>query len=277
MLHFLLYALLIASYVFADINILAPVKDATFSPAAGATAVSIELEWIDSGSYPTMNDITYLSFVLEQGPNSSIEPVGTLAQKIPPSAVTKDSSNNYFYTVTVDGTLIGDGQYYIQIYAVVDGAGNTIHYTPRFTLKGMKAAKSNTYTDTVEPTPQTAININTDITTTAPTEVIDTSASFSVPYYSQTGSARFAPMQTPPGSLITATSWSRRFPTSEVTYYGSHRNSLDQITTVTQGWSGSLTSDYNYATPALHPSDNGGWYNPRDRISLSVRKLNRKS
>ena len=96
------------------------------------------------------------------------------------------------------------------------------------------------------------------------------------PYTMQTGVSRFAPMQMQPQSAVTAQTWTRKFPTSSVSLYSTLRKSPDKLTTITPGWSYTLPSDYNYATPAPFPSDNGGWYNPKDRQTLSARKVNLK-
>ena len=81
-------------------------------------------------------------------------------------------------------------------------------------------------------------------------------------------------MQLQPATRVTAKTWKRKYATSEVTYYYTLRNSVDQHTTVTPGWSYTITADSNYATPAPMPADNGGWYNPRKRLSLTARKIN---
>jgi len=90
------------------------------------------------------------------------------------------------------------------------------------------------------------------------------SASFSIPYTLQTGLTRYAPMQMQPGSVLTKnkSSWSRRHPTSAVTFFTSIRPSPAQSSTITPGLSYTMTSVVNDASPALYPSQNGGWYNP---------------
>ncbi|CCE61351.1 hypothetical protein TPHA_0A02690 [Tetrapisispora phaffii CBS 4417] len=261
----LFFIFTLISFVLGDVEPYRPVKNSVFTPNNGI--VSIEIDWIDNNAYPSMSKFSYFSFVLETGPNTNIHPVATLDSEIRLEDIDLSSSGTYSYTVSFPSSRTGDGQYYIQIYGFVEGEGSTIHYTPRFTLASMTGSTSYTYTDSTQPVPQTSI-----VTSTSTNSI--NSASFSIPYYSQSGVSRFAPMQTPPVSTVTATTWTRRFPTSGVTYYTSLSTKVVQQTTITAGWSGSVTSDVNYATRAAMPSDNGSWYNPSQRISLTPRKVN---
>ena len=149
--------------------------------------------------------------------------------------------------------------------------GNTIHYTPRFQLTSMGGTTAYTYSGSVEPVPQTSIQTTT--TNNAQATTID-SRSFTVPYTKQTGTSRFAPMQMQPNTKVTASTWTRQFATSAVTYYSTFGSLPEQATTLTPGWSYTISSGANYATRAPMPSANGGWYKPSQRLSLSARKIN---
>lgn len=255
----------------ADVTIYSPAKGKSYKASGGS--VTVPLKWIDDGNYPPLKKIQYYTFALCYGPNSDVSNVHYIAKQISPDdiTVTKGTEGNlYSYDSIIPAATVGNGQFYIQVYAVVKGEGDTIHYTPRFSLSGMTGPVSTyTYSDTTQP------NAITEIYTGPATTVatID-SASFSVTYTLQTGKTRFAPMQMQPGSKITAKSWKRKFATSKVTYYSTFRKSLDQLSTITPGRSYIVTSDINYATPAPMPSENGGWYNPTKRMSLSARKIN---
>ncbi|EDO18534.1 hypothetical protein Kpol_2001p39 [Vanderwaltozyma polyspora DSM 70294] len=258
------------SFAVADVGLFQPAANAQFQPDSNGQ-VSIEISWIDNLAYPYMSNFTSFTFTLNNGNNTDILKVKTLDDKITPDQLTVKSEGRfpkYSYTVTFDKSITGNGQFFIQVYGLVPGQGNTIHYTHRFYLAGMSGVNTVTYIGTTEPIPQTSI-----VTMTTSVATIN-SASFTVPYAQQTGISRFAPMQTPPVSKVTATSWSRRFATSAVTYFTTAIHSLQQETTITEGWSGVFTSDYNYATPADFPSNNGGWYAPSSRLSLSARKVN---
>lgn len=265
---FLICILYLTNVAFGDVQVVSPKEGATFS-ASGGTA-SIELQWMDNGAYPPIDKISYYTFTLETGPNLEIQAVGTIKKEVSPDDVTS-SSDVYSYTVEIDADMAGPGQFYIQVYAFVDSQGYTINYSPRFTLTSMSGASTYTYTGTAPPVGQTDIQT----TTTTAAASIDT-RSFTISYTDQTGISRFAPMQLQPATQITATSWTRRFQTSAVTYYSTYRSSLDQQTTITPGWSYTLSSGMNLATPAVYPSANGGWYDPKERLTLSTRKINLK-
>ncbi|CCK69347.1 Kre9p KNAG_0C02360 [Huiozyma naganishii CBS 8797] len=271
---FVRVVLIVAAFigvVRADVAIVAPEKGKTFSPQGGT--VDISVKWADDGNYPQLDKVTYYTLSLCSGPNSQINCFFPIQKKLAPSALEEENSGgNHYYSfdATFSAGVVGSGQFYLQVFAFVENQGYTIHYSPRFVLTGMSGQVTTfTYSDTIQPAGQTSIQTTT--TRTADTSI--DSASFSVTYTKQTGTRRFAPMQSKPGTRVTATSWSRKYPTSAVTYYSTFRKSLDQLTTITPGISYLITSDFNYATPAPMPSDNGGWYNPSKRLSLTARKI----
>ncbi|CCD23064.1 Kre9p NDAI_0B00300 [Naumovozyma dairenensis CBS 421] len=271
----LLPLLLLFSYIhiaLADVNIVSPTEGAAFTSSGGS--VSLKIEWMDNTAYPTLDKISFYTFSLCTGPNNNIQSIATLATQVSSDAITVDD-NVYSYSFDLADTLTGNGQYFIQIYAWVNDQGSTIHYTPRFFLKSMEGATSYTFSDTVQPVPQTSIQTTTTQANDNQQGTTIDSRSFTVPYTKQTGISRFAPMQTQPKTKISSQkSWTRKFQTSAVTFYSTMRKSLQQMTTITPGWSYTITSDVNYASPALFPSDNGAGYNPSKRLTLSVRKIN---
>lgn len=258
--------LFLSGFVIADVQVVSPKTDDEFSGSSGT--VSIEVKWMDNGADPALDDIKFYSFTLETGPNNDIEKVKTLKAKVDPADVTLDSEV-YSYKLEFDASIAGDGQYYIQVYTSVDGKNSyTNNYSPRFTLSSMKGTSTYSFTDTTQPNGETVIHQSSSAS-------VDTK-SFTLHYTQQTGVSRFAPMQMQPGSKITATTWTRKFPTSAVTYYSTLRNTLAQETTLTPGWSYTLPSGFNRATPAAYPTDNGGWHDPKERQKLSTRKINLK-
>lgn len=265
---FLICILYFTKFVLGDVQVVSPKENATFSGSSGS--VSIELEWMDNGAYPSIDKISYYTFTLETGPNLDIQAVGTIIKEVSPDDITL-SSDVYSYTVDINADMAGPGQFYIQVYAFVDNQGYTINYSPRFSLTSMSGASTYTYVGTTPPVGQTDIQTTTQTATAS----ID-SRSFTISYTAQTGISRFAPMQLQPATSITATTWTRRFQTSAVTYYSTYRSTLDQQTTITPGWSYTLSSGMNLATPAAYPSANGGWYDPKERLTLSTRKINLK-
>lgn len=268
----LLFCTYLLHLVTADVTIYSPTKGKSFKASGGS--VTVPLKWIDDSNYPPLSKVQYYTISLCYGPNSQIDCFYTIGKSLSPSdiTVTKGTEGNlYSYDSIIPSTVAGNGQFYIQIYAVVKSQGDTIHYSPRFTLSGMTGSITTyTYSDTTQPNAITEINTG-QAAGAVPT--ID-SKSFSITYTLQTGISRFAPMQMQPGSKVTAKTWKRKFATSKVTYYSTYRKSLDQLTTITPGRSYIVTSDVNYASPAPMPSDNGGWYNPKKRMTLSVKKMN---
>lgn len=267
--HSLLLTLvgLLAGLVAGDVQVVTPKEGAEVSGSSGS--ISLEVQWVDNSAYPPCDKIVFYSFQLDNGPNNKINKVQNLKTQVSPDDVTKDDQGVYSYTLEFDSSITGNGQFYIQVFASLDDDGNqqTINYSPRFMLTSMSGTNTVTYTDSVQPVGQTRAYTGT-------TQASVDTRSFTLLYTQQTGISRFAPMQMQPGSKMTATTWTRRFATSAVTYYSTLRNTLAQETTLTPGWSYTLPSGVNQATPAVYPSDNGGWHDPKERQSLSTRKLN---
>ncbi|KAG0677930.1 hypothetical protein C6P41_002868 [Kluyveromyces marxianus] len=256
--------LLLFLYVFgviADVSIVSPEGGETITASGGK--VTFNVKWEDDDANPPLSEVISYKFLLCTGTDDDIVGIKELG---PVKA--SDISGNSYNAVFSDDVAPSDGTYFIQVFANFPDDGFTIHYSGRVKLKGVDGTlttKVPTVTDTAGPPPQinvAAASIN--------------SASFSIPYTKQTGISRFAPMQLQPGSTVTMRTWSRKYPTSSISYYATLLNSLEQKTTITPGWSYIINSDFNYATPAAFPSDNGGWYDPKKRQTMSVKKLNVK-
>lgn len=228
------------------------------SPAAGKTftvvggEVTIPITWEDDGDDPTNDEIASYTFVLCTGPNDAIHGLQQL-KGITPSEVSGDS-----YSAVFDASMGADGLYYVQIYCTLSNGGYLIRYTNRVELSGM----SGTYAASGTGSSRDG---ETDADDDAASNNADTSASFTVPYTLQTGKTRFAPMQMQPNSEITVSTWSRRFPSSAVTYYSTFASEPKIISTKTPGWSYTMSSFVNYATPAPFPSE-VGWYAASQRL-----------
>lgn len=259
--------LLCMRFVKADVSMVKPQTGATYK--VSGSSVDIDVMWEDDGNSPTLDEVSTYSFTLCSGPNSNIEAIKTLATRIKASDI-----SDYTYTLTIPETLSENGIYYVQVLAK-GTFGYTIHYSGRFTLSGMSGTivASSAGAISTPPAPQYMITQGTNAKPTINT------AWFTIPYTEQTGISRFAPMQSQPKSSVDLskyTTWTRRFPTSAVTYYSTFRKTMDCSTTITPGWSYTLTSDINYQTADAGPVSNGGWYDPKERMSLSTRKVNGK-
>lgn len=266
MLSVYVFLLSLLHVVLGDVAISSPKKGSTYTISGGS--LTIPVKWIDDTNYPSLDKVTYYSILLCYGPAGNIDCPYTVGEKLSPDAITKTSEDVYSYDAIIPQASVGDGQFYIQVFLYVDGKGDTIHYSPRFTLKGMSGAATYTYTATTQPPAQTQINTGDAVTVATSVD----SASFSVTYTKQTGRTRFAPMQMQPNTTVTAKTWKTKFATSAVTYYSKIRNSMQQDSTITPGRSYIITSGVNYASAAPMPSV-VGWYKPSKRLTLSARKM----
>lgn len=234
--------LLLVCLVQADVKITSP-TGGSFSASGGTVEVS--LKWEDDGD----SDATDLSQVqsytisLCTGPNDDIECFHTIVDG---KTVSSKSVN-----AQIKASDAPNGWYYFQIYSVFP-KGFTNHYSPRFQLKGMSGESAATITGK----PTTLVVTATGDPPEAQVSASDTinSKSFSLRYTDQTGSTKFAPMQTQPGSKVTATTWSMKYPTSAVTYYSLAAGSPNARTTATPGWDYTPTSLPNWAPVAPYPT-----------------------
>ncbi|SMN19430.1 similar to Saccharomyces cerevisiae YJL174W KRE9 Glycoprotein involved in cell wall beta-glucan assembly [Maudiozyma saulgeensis] len=267
----LTFLLQFSKFVLGDIGVNEPQAGDIYKPKNGEISMSIALS--DNTDYPQMADLKLFKIKLCSGANSDFDCPSSIETSLSPTEFTKsinadDGSTIYSYNISFSDSIVGSGQFFLQINGLVDSSNYAIHYSPRFLLQNMAGAVgTNTVTALTEPSADYNLPKKGG-------GKID-SRSFTIPYTLQTGISRFAPMQLQPGSVVTKTSWSNKYPTSTVTYYSTLAKSLEQMTTITPGWSYTFKSDFNYVSVAPFPSDNGGWYAPSKRQTLSVRKLNR--
>lgn len=250
MLRSLLISLLfLVTLGLCDVDVESPTSSSTY--AASDNEISVKIEWKDDGDSPNIKKATAYTFSICTGSNSDITAV---------DSVTVEEADVTDYSYTASFTIAGyaSGNYYVQIYATYS-TGYTIHYTDRFKVTGLTGStKASGSGD-----PPSAEN------SAGAADATINSASFSITYTKQTGVSRFAPMQQQPGSTVTVTTWSRRYPTSSVTYYTTKRKSLDQVTTITPGWSYTRTSVINAATAAPFPSE-VGWYAASEKLESAT-------
>ncbi|GAV52317.1 hypothetical protein ZYGR_0AG03080 [Zygosaccharomyces rouxii] len=251
---------LLVCHVLGQVNVDSPNYGSKYDLSSGSAMITVKWSVIESPG-PKKQEILEYLFTLVSGPNNNIEAFGALG-KADAKQVEKQE-----FTFALKNTAGANGWYYIQVMALTE-EGHVIQYSPRFQLTGMVGGRTpQPATDAMTPSREarfTTLNILANMN----------SMSFSVPYYMQTGLAKFAPMQTQPATKVTRKSWSRVYPTSSFTYYKTKKKEPEQLTTVTPGWSYGLPSEWNDATPAPDPLDNGGWYHPSQRLSLTPRKVN---
>lgn len=239
-------ALFFIKLAFADVDISDPSSGDSFSALGGLASVSIK--WKDSSDddddLDSLSKVKSYAIVLCTGSNNNIGTVATLEKSLSSSATSFDAE--------IKSTVAPNGQYFIQVYAVFPDDGYTIHYTPRFKLTGM-SGESNTFTFPAslfsvtgdQPLPvQNAAGGNTEVN----------SKSFSVTYTLQSGKTKYAPMQTQPDTTVTATTYTRRHPTSAYTAYKSISPSPNALSTITPGWDYTVTSKVNTNSIAEYPT-----------------------
>lgn len=225
----------------ADVSITLPKAGSSFSGSGGSAAFTVS--WVDSTSDDTdqfsLSNAKTFTISLCYGPSSAIAGCVLLMKN---TALTK-----YTYDASIQSSAFPNGWYFVQVYTTFSDSSTTIQYSGYFQLTGMSGPSTITATATgAAPQAQTSVagGAGTDVN----------SASFSMPYTEQTGRTKYAPMQTQPGSTITATTWAPRFPTSSVTYYLSASPSPNCHSTITPGWDYTATSEINMAAVAPYPT-----------------------
>lgn len=232
--------------VFADVSIAQPKAGAKLLGASGS--VDLNVVWtddsLDDSSAASLLKVKLYTVLLCTGPTNSIKCF---------LAFPKVAAGSTLYSAKVPALGAPNGEYFVQVYAVFS-LGYTIHYSSRFELTNMKGDASTmtfpaSYLSVTGAAPQAQLMV--DVGTTQ--NVID-SALFSVPYTAQTGPTRFAPMQLQPGTTVTATTYLRRFPLSSYTPYLTLRPLPNVLSTLTPGWSYTVTSKINSASVAGYPT-----------------------
>ncbi|KAK9377367.1 uncharacterized protein V1513DRAFT_476942 [Lipomyces chichibuensis] len=234
--------------VFADVEFLTPQAGVSYSATTPLTVT-----WQDSGAVPTFTDLSTASMKLcgmsdpstiycQQPENSFIFQGQTL------------SGLGGTYSAVIPVAMGANGQYFLQMTSIIAAGGYVVNYSDRFNLTGMTGAMEFVYIDNTDgPARQYD---------PATTPTSSTSDLFLVSYPYQDGWAtKFAPMQRQPGTTVTASTASRRFPTSAISAIFK-TNTLQPYaqSTVTLSWDYTPTSVINGASPQPNPSANGGSY-----------------
>jgi hypothetical protein len=233
----------------ADVEFTSPVLGQKFTALDGK--VSVPIKWKDSsddGDALSLANVKSYTILLCTGPNNGI-------QCLKDALVSKKAISSMSYTASIPADLVPSGFFYFQVYALFDDGSTTINYSPRIQLQSM-TGDTTTLLVSIEgsaPDGATAL-IGNSIN----------SASFSIPYTLQTGKSKFAPMQTQPGSVVTATTWTRKYATSAVTFFSTKADPPFCISTITPGWDYTPESAVNWATPAPFPTE---FYPASDKVS----------
>ncbi|ABN64556.2 Cell wall synthesis protein KRE9 precursor [Scheffersomyces stipitis CBS 6054] len=242
----------------ADVDITAPKQGDSFSGSGGSA--SFKVSWDDDSSDSSdefsLSNVKYYTILLCTNTNTEIgcDDKNPLVFQLPLSSKST--------TVTVPASNYPNGYYYVQIYTTFKSGSTTAHYSNRFHLTSMSGTSiaSIIYTITGAGPAADTSDIDGGSTTYA-------SSLFTIPYTMQTSTKRFAPMQTQPGSKVTATTWSIKYPTSAVTYYTTKGPKPVVMSTITPGWDYTPTSLPNAASVAPYPSY---FYPASDRVSKAT-------
>jgi hypothetical protein len=130
--------------------------------------------------------------------------------------------------------------------SVATAGGTVTNYSNRFTLTGMTGTFSAAVT-----TALAAISGNTgpptvnDVTGSGASPAPAAEGVYGTPYNEQTGLTRYAPMQPPPITSITATNTAPLWPTSSVVLATTFLPIPTILTTITQGNTFSVVSHAN--------------------------------
>ncbi|PMD40742.1 hypothetical protein L207DRAFT_554394 [Hyaloscypha variabilis F] len=232
----------------ADVKFTVPAASAS---VAGGTAFTVT--WTDSGSAPSISDLTSYQLFLESGSN-------TAPQQLYALSTTGLFSAGNTITVTVPVTTGGTGTnaYFLKMISVATAGGTVTNYSNRFTLTGMTGTFSQTVTTgllTVSGTtgPDTVNNVVTAGAAAGTIAVGD--GLWGTPYTLQTGLTKYAPMQPVPPTAITATNTSPLWPTSSVVLASTYLPIPSVLTTLTQPQTFSVASHANTAAAASQPTD----------------------
>lgn len=149
---------------------------------------------------------------------------------------------------------------FLKMEAVSTAGGSTINYSPRFELAQMTGTFSAAaLAEQKKGDRDPPASVDTTVSPNDPPAAAAADAAAKITYTKQTGATRYAPMQTQPGSRITANGGPRRmYPTSSYTVFRGHgleRQRPLVRTTTTMSWDYAVTSLENTASPAPHPHD----------------------
>ncbi|KAF2763134.1 hypothetical protein EJ05DRAFT_472066 [Pseudovirgaria hyperparasitica] len=243
-----LVALLLAPFVTADVEFTKPAAGATIN-GGGA----IEVAWKDSGSSPSLSDLTGYVIELCAGSNqefSVLAPVvengifttGNAAQGVTMATVGASIKNAYFLKITSTGK-----------------AGTVINYSSRFSLSNMKGSFPTAIDAAAKSVGSSTDGPPTSNQAGAP--VVEPGAEqFDVPFGQQTGNVRFAPMMKVPPTKITKKDKSPLYPTSSYSVAKTFLPIPSIATTITQSQTFSVASRENTAAPAAMPTDDMAKY-----------------
>lgn len=244
---FLLTAL--APFAIADVQFVSPAAGNSI-PGGGKT---LSVTWKESGDDPAISSFTtYTLFLCAGGndPESQVQvPIGGQGTFSLGNAASGPVAAGFGGTAT--------NAYFLKIISNTAG-GTVTNYSPRFSLTGMTGSFPPNVAAGIKQVkgttgPSTENNV-ANSGAGAPGALIP-DASYAIPFFKQTGTIMYAPMQGRPGTKITAKTASAAYPTSSVKIAKTFLPPPKQITTHTLSLTASASSHENTASPAAQPLD----------------------
>ena len=139
---------------------------------------------------------------------------------------------------------------YLRMMATATSGGQVINYSGRFTISGMTGSWSSTAAETAYKAisgtagPPTQNQVNAGGAAGGAQ-----GGDYTVSYEFQTGLTKYAPMQTQPGTKITAKNTSPLYPTSPWTVATTYLPEPSQVTTMTASATYTMTTIENTVGP----------------------------
>lgn len=253
----------------ADVEFIKPTQGGSL-PAG-----TIDIAWKDNGNAPSLSDLSTYQIDLLAGGDTDADSV--VVSNIVPANTPFTPKHNAQGTVSASTGGDVANAYYLRITSISKEGGQTITFSPRFSITGM----TGSFPESIAPTVQKPINnlvgrsaqvaagggavapaAPPAVAPAAPPAVAPAApaappaASFAVSYGDQTGPTRYAPMMKQPPSSITQKNTSPLFPTSSVSYAKTFLPPAAQLdgaaTTLTQSAAAHVSQMEN--TVSLHSS-----------------------
>ncbi|KAK9241094.1 cell wall synthesis protein KRE9/KNH1-domain-containing protein [Lipomyces kononenkoae] len=237
----LLFLSILVPRVLGDVQFTIPQPGQSYAATA-----PLAITWQDNGNAPTFADLSTATLKL----CGNTDPTNFNCFSFLFQAASLSGFGGT-YTANFPITLGANGQYFLQMTSILTAGGYVINYSDRFNLTGMTGTTEYVYVaNTAGPARYYAPS--------APSA----SNAFTVSYQDQAGwPTKYAPMQTQPGTTVTASTASRQYPTSAISAIFT-TNTLQPyaVTTTTNPWNYPWTSVINDVSPQPDPSANGGSY-----------------
>nr|POE87778.1 cell wall synthesis protein kre9 [Quercus suber] len=243
---------------FASLALGYPTVTAPQAGAAVPATAAITVTWGDTGT-PANSQLSTFTLTLYVGGNVPGTDAGAVGPVITTSALVSAGT----LTFTLDpAALAAAGEltngFYFQMISVATDGGTMTTYSDRFSLTGMTGVTgaayvtgASTVTATTGPAPVNAVANNA---AAAGTSTGPEAGNFAIPYNSQTGLIKYAPMQSLPPTKITAKTYTPLFPTSAVTIATTWLLPASVTLTVTDPVTYSVSSMENTASPQSNPT-----------------------